>query len=171
MVRELAVHLQNRKGRRVDIKASTLYGIALMSLYRRGLPIWAENDVRVLNREHSRAPTSGSAAEAVPRPQAADAPLDWTPRRRSQPADILLPMTRRWIESLPHPSRPDALAGAYPRIANRIAAAWRDPVECRAVFDDLLIDRRGGRRGFPAPVLGDLLALRALFDGGHGPRG
>ena len=98
-MRELAVHLQNRKGRRVDIKASTLYGIALMSLYRRGLPIWAENDVRVLNREHSRAPTSGSAAEAVPRPQAADAPLDWTPRRRAKPADILLPMTRRWIES------------------------------------------------------------------------
>jgi hypothetical protein len=51
----------------------------------------------------------------------------------------------------------------YPRIANRIASAWRDSEAARASLDDLLIDRRGGRQGFPPFVLAELLHLRTLL--------
>jgi hypothetical protein len=40
----------------------------------------------------------------------------------------------------------------------------------REVFDDLLIDRRGGRQGFLADVLHDLQRLKAAYVTGFGKR-
>ena len=82
--------------------------------------------------------------------------------RKAQPANVLLPRTAAWIASLPPAARPYALAKQYARIANVFAAIWDSPAECRRYFDDLLVDRRGGRKGFPAEVLGDLFNLRRL---------
>ena len=52
-----------------------------------------------------------------------------------------------------------ALARHYPRLANRFATAWNDKASVALVFDDLLADRRGTRRGFPPAVEANLLAL------------
>jgi hypothetical protein len=37
---------------------------------------------------------------------------------------------------------------------------WEDRRACPAYFEELLMDRRGGRRGFPAEVRRDLSRLR-----------
>lgn len=87
---------------------------------------------------------------------------DWMPKRRGQPLDRLLPATRQWAESLPESARPLNLLRTFPRIANRIAHDWQDYEATCAVLDDLLVDRRGGRRGFPPPVHAELLNLKAV---------
>lgn len=79
--------------------------------------------------------------------------------RKAKPIDTLLPRTAAWIASLPPHCRPKAMKAQYARILNRLAAVWNSPEECRAYFDDLLIDRRGGRMGFPVHVLRDLQCL------------
>lgn len=71
-------------------------------------------------------------------------------------------MTRRWVESLPDASKPWQLMFAYPRLANRIAGAWPDEGEALTVLNDLILDRRGNRRGFSPFVLTELLSLHAL---------
>jgi len=55
----------------------------------------------------------------------------------------------------------------YPRIANRLALACNDPQAIRDVLNDVLIDRRGGRRGFPPSVLSELLKFRSMVSGGY----
>ena len=87
--------------------------------------------------------------------------------RKAEPANVLLPATRRWADELPDGMKPQALLRCFPRIANRLANARSDPSACRLIFDDLLVDRRPGRQGFPPDVLQDLLRLRAhvLGDG------
>lgn len=75
--------------------------------------------------------------------------------------DLVLGLeTRLWLLRLPEPVRPTVLCQAYPRIANRLARDWAHADSTDACFDDLLEDRRGGRRGFPEPVLGELRRLR-----------
>ncbi len=68
--------------------------------------------------------------------------------------------TRVWLRRLPARRRPLRLCEAYPRVANRIAWCWRDADLSEQVLDDLLVDRRGGRRGFPAPIVRELQRLR-----------
>jgi hypothetical protein len=44
---------------------------------------------------------------------------------------------------------------------------WNDRIACPAYFDELLVDRRGGRQGFPPAVRRDLLKLRDYWYGGE----
>jgi hypothetical protein len=87
--------------------------------------------------------------------------------RKRHPYNEPLPFTMRWAATLPIECRPIALLRKYPRIANLLARDWNDPLECQRYLDELLIDRRGGRRGFPADVHGDLLALRDFYRDRH----
>jgi hypothetical protein len=75
---------------------------------------------------------------------------------------MIHPHTQAWLHALPAACWPVHLASRYPRIANQLALAWPDAVLCDLTFERLLSDERGGRQGFPAPVLEDLLALRRL---------
>ncbi len=83
-------------------------------------------------------------------------------RSPGNPRDnILTKLAEEWCERpLPH-AQTRALCERYPRIANRIALCWIDPVLTLALLDQLLRDRRGGRKGFPAPVHAELVALAA----------
>ena len=72
--------------------------------------------------------------------------------------------TRQWLRRLPAGRRPQRLCELFPRVANQIAWYWRDPAEARDVLDSLLIDRRGGRQGFPRPVALELRRLRDYLD-------
>ena len=86
--------------------------------------------------------------------------LDFTRQRRASPIASLLLNTQKWLDTLPRRVQPRALCSSYPRIANLIAAMWADTEALRAYFDELLVDRRRGRRGFPLDVFDDLRVLR-----------
>lgn len=90
----------------------------------------------------------------------ADDPGDWFDMRKSRPVEHLLPIAERWSAALPTTVRPDALIERFPRIANLLALQWSDANARAAYFDELLVDRRGHRQGFPPPVLDELLRLR-----------
>ena len=66
-----------------------------------------------------------------------------------------------WLQSLPPALRPHELCRTYPRLANRLALCWNELPLIEAVFNELLVDRRGGRIGFPVPVAAELLRLHA----------
>jgi hypothetical protein len=87
-------------------------------------------------------------------------PLDFTRQRKALPIVFLLPNTQKWLDALPPRVQPHALRRFYPRVANLIAAMWTDTEALSAYFDELLIDRRRGRKGFPRDVLNDLCVLR-----------
>jgi hypothetical protein len=108
--------------------------------------------------------------EAVPDPRPAIHAGDdsnWTRRRMSEPANGLLKPTFAWASSLPLEIQPRTLLYKFPRIANLIAAMWQDPNSIRRYVDDLLVDRRGSRQGFPVEVLRELFQLRAYYDEMH----
>ena len=108
----------------------------------------------------------------APDPEAAR----WGHLRKAVPIERLLPETVRWAARLPEPVRPYALMQQYPRVADRLAAAAASPASLTECLADLLIDRRGGRRGFPGAAAQDLLRLRAYLErlqggAGRGIRG
>jgi len=83
--------------------------------------------------------------------------------RKAAPFDVLLPRTFRWLARLPRDIRPMELSRWSPRIANLLAANWDEPEAMRAYLEDLLLDRRGGRQGFPPNVNSELLAFRSFY--------
>jgi len=90
---------------------------------------------------------------------AADSAQDWSQFRKAKPVEILLPMSEKWLLGLPPDVRPVALAAQFPRIVNLIALQWNDRKRCPEYFEELSVDRRGGRRGFPAEVKVELSTL------------
>ncbi len=84
------------------------------------------------------------------------------PRRRAPRAcdDAINGTTRNWLRRLPAGRRPLQLCCRFPRVANRIAWCWNDSELAEQVFDDLLVDHRGGRQGFPRAVALELRRLR-----------
>lgn len=87
---------------------------------------------------------------------------EWQRVRRPELArdQTLSGTTRHWLQRLPARRRPYRLCTRYPRVANRIAWAWSDVDMTNQVLDDLLVDRRGGREGFPPWVLRELRRLQ-----------
>jgi hypothetical protein len=87
--------------------------------------------------------------------------------RRTLPSEqdrTLSAPARQWLRGLPSRERPLALCSMYPRLANRLAAVWDDPAQAEAVFEELMIDHRGGRLGFAPLVAGDLMRLHRLHE-------
>ena len=71
--------------------------------------------------------------------------------------------TGLWANNLPIEIRPSLLLERYPHVANRVALCWADKALIDRLFEDLLIDKRGGRKGFPPPVRAELLNLRKSY--------
>jgi len=130
-----------------------------MSIYKPAIErAVSDNDVTHTVRS-STAPKPPSPAK---NPDTADP--DFVRLRKAKPIDHLLPMSMKWLRSLPEEVRPIALANHYPRIANVLALDWNKPLVCRRYFDELLIDhRRGDRRGFPLDVHRELEMLRDYY--------
>ena len=93
-------------------------------------------------------------------------PPNWESRRRaSLPTDHAIGgHAVDWILSLPPNVRPLNLVDATPRIANALAENWHDPDRAASLVEDLLVDRRGGRRGFSVQVKKELLSLRLILN-------
>ena len=66
------------------------------------------------------------------------------------------------LDALTRRCRLHALPARFPRVLNRIAALWSRPALAASCFEDLLLDTRGTRAGFPPEVLSELLALRSV---------
>jgi hypothetical protein len=101
-------------------------------------------------------------SDATPprRSQASPQGTDHGFRRKASPANIPLPRTLKWVDSLPPDVKPTALLRQYARIANVLAAAWDDPRAVNSYMDCLSRDDRGDRKGFPPDVAHDLQVLR-----------
>jgi hypothetical protein len=94
----------------------------------------------------------------------AAAVADWS-AKRSLPIDsdrVLVSHTHLWLRRIPAPYQPKYLCRQYPRIANALAECWNDPVSGNRLLMDLIVDRRGGRAGFPSRIVGELHMLRQL---------
>jgi len=88
-------------------------------------------------------------------------------QRRVLPSNqdrTLSAQARQWLRRLPARERPLALCSMYARLANRFAAVWENPAQTEAVFEELMIDHRGGRLGFPPLVASELMRLHRLHE-------
>lgn len=72
---------------------------------------------------------------------------------------VLLSDTHLWLRRIPGRLQPKQLCRFYPRVANRLAACWNDPVAFEKLLHDLLVDRRGGRAGFSPRIVVELQVL------------
>jgi hypothetical protein len=80
--------------------------------------------------------------------------IDWR-RLRSPPVDddvVLQSPTHRWLRDLSRSVHPTQLCRHHPRVANRIAKHWPDARRTERLLHDLMVDRRGNRRGFPQRI-------------------
>lgn len=50
----------------------------------------------------------------------------------------------------------------FPRIAQALTEKWGKP-ELESYLADLLVDNRGARQGFPAPIMGELILIDAIL--------
>ena len=91
---------------------------------------------------------------------------DWSRKRIATPCNRLLPFTLLWAKELPPEVVPAALMQSFPRIANLLAADWKDPRAFYNYMRSLLTDSRGGRQGFPSHIVQELLKLRMSYDAG-----
>jgi len=65
---------------------------------------------------------------------------------------VLQSQTHVWLRKIPSAIHPKHLCRHYPRIANRLAQSWGEKSKVEQIFEDLLHDRRGQRKGFSERV-------------------
>jgi len=99
-----------------------------------------------------RATSAGSAAQSEA--------SGYTPRAQDV---VLTARAQMLIEVLPTPVKPKVLL-SYPHVVNRLAELWRTSQPMRRYLQDLLLDSRGTRNGFPPAVIGELSALRSYYE-------
>ena len=133
-----------------------MYAEGVSSIYRPGAAS-SKPDVRRTGRPNV---DDGSLRDA-------GAESEWAGRRKAQPANTVLPLTRRWIITIPPEYRPQTLPIRFGRIANLLAASWDNPKDCTAYISSLLHDDRGTRKGFPPEVLQDIRDLRVYYASLH----
>jgi hypothetical protein len=75
---------------------------------------------------------------------------------------VLQSHAHHWLRRIPSGAHPKQLCRYFPRIANCIAAHWHDPLATGHLLTELMVDRRGGRRGFPPRVAADIMGLHRL---------
>lgn len=82
-----------------------------------------------------------------------------------QPAERSAELTAdavRLVDALVRACPMRELAARFPRVLNQIASLWNQPAVLERHFEELLLDSRGQRQGFPAEVLNELSRLRGL---------
>jgi hypothetical protein len=116
---------------------------------RKGFPVKVQAELRVLQAHfrslHGLQKQETGAAQRQPA----------SPYDRAVNAAAI-----RWLAELPEAIRPNQTALHYPRIVNRLARFWDTPAMARECFEDLLVEKRPGRKGFPGEILSELRALQ-----------
>lgn len=85
------------------------------------------------------------------------------PRRATMQQQELSLKSFKWLAALPPHVRPHLLSRHYPRIVNRLAEIWHRPLQSESYLDELMMDKRGSRRGFPRDVAAEIAALKTHF--------
>lgn len=82
-------------------------------------------------------------------------------RRDSAIAGPLTEGALRWWAGLAQMgvAPPEALKARFPHVLNKIAAAWGSALAMTELMQELLMDHRGGRQGFPFDALVEVQAL------------
>jgi len=88
---------------------------------------------------------------------------NWDGERPQPPVEPLSEFTVAWIASLPPAVRPREIPRQYPRIANTLAVLWKRPSQCDGYLKSLILDERGGRKGFPSEVARELSNLAGHY--------
>lgn len=109
--------------------------------------------------------TQRGGLDELPRLNCAPPELE---RKASKTPEELPPATIQWIIHLPALCRPLHLTRSFPKIANRMALVWSDAELAQGYFNELLMDTRGGRQGFPREVFDDIMRLQQHFNKLHG---
>jgi hypothetical protein len=112
-----------------------------------------------------RRPTEDAPAPP-PRPREEWSASEWARVRapaRMRDAE-LSKKARNWLERLPDEVRPRLLCERFPRIVNQLAACWMDVGLIDHLLQDLLVDRRGDREGFPDEVVEEIALLYEYHD-------
>ena len=66
----------------------------------------------------------------------------------------------RLLDSVAHKCAMRESAAHFPRVLNRLAEVWNDPSRAELCFEELLLDSRHTRAGFPPAVLSEIMTLR-----------
>jgi hypothetical protein len=106
------------------------------------------------------------AAAPDPKPRDEWSASEWARVRapaRLRDAELSI-KARNWLERLPEEVRPRLLCERFPRIVNQLAACWADVGLIDHLLQDLLIDHRGGREGFPPDVVEEVALLYEYHD-------
>jgi len=67
--------------------------------------------------------------------------------------------TLEWARKLPARVRPMQTLQSFPHVANRMSLLWASPEHFEPYARGLMLDMRGGRKGFPAPVAAEIATL------------
>lgn len=101
-----------------------------------------------------RAPAPDTELVRLPCPEVIDA------ASRREPLDV---RAQRLFASLPYAYRLSVTRQRFPHVLNRIAAEWGAPMRFLELMDELLMDRRGNREGFPFDSVLELTNLREYY--------
>ena len=107
-------------------------------------------DLSVYGKSAPRRPAQAEAEPAAPTPARASRAVELS----SQADDILA--------ALRGPLKLELLLN-YPHVLNRMAELWAHPRFLTQYFEELLLDSRGGRTGFPLEVIAELTRLRSYY--------
>ena len=91
------------------------------------------------------------------RPELVQTPVAPKPKCPLEPLDA---RARKLLQNLPAASSLTQTAQHFPHLVNRLAGVWNEARQLRKFVDDLLVDERGGRAGFPYEILDELITLR-----------
>jgi hypothetical protein len=96
---------------------------------------------------------------------------DWSNTRSPQMESLSADLTEQawqWLDALPPEIQPGGLVQQFPRIANRLAELWSKPVQCHRYMEEMMLDNRGNRKGFPLGVTLELAKLKAFYQESRG---
>jgi len=69
-----------------------------------------------------------------------------------------------WLTNLPDDIRPNAVQEQYPRLVNKMASLWKHPDEFVEYLDELLVDKRGDRSGFPMKIALEIATIKDHYE-------
>jgi hypothetical protein len=82
----------------------------------------------------------------------------------------LSPDAVRLLAQLPARLRLPTLPAAFPHIVNRLAQVWQRPGEFERYMEELLLNSRVDRHGFPLQIVAELTALRECHQSKQQPK-
>jgi hypothetical protein len=83
--------------------------------------------------------------------------------KRGAPRAALDQRSKQILVAIPADIRPNHIISTFPHIMNLISKSWHEPKEFVKTLDELLIDDRGNRVGFPFAVIVELTDLREYY--------